>query len=70
MSEGQELLPRRRPAVGAVDDLDIRPANPDGERLHQDGAVLGRRLGHVGEGDGVLLKGNNGDGAHRLTVVT
>ena len=70
MSQGEALLARGGPSVGAADDLEIRPAHPDGERLHQYRAVFGRRLGHLSEIDGVLLERNNGHGAHWLTVVT
>jgi len=70
MPQGESLLAGRGPSVGAADDLEIRPTDADSERFHEHRAVLGRRLGHFGEIDGVLLKGNNGHGAHGFTVVT
>src|SRR6478735_4080659 len=64
MAEDQSIPPRGRPAVFAGDDLDVRPADADGQGLDQDRTVLGRGLGHVVETGGAGGARQYGQGSH------
>ena len=62
--EHQARLARRRPAVLALDDLDVRPADADGDGLDEHRPVVRVRLGDVLEARGLGLVWFDGDGLH------
>ena len=66
--DDEAFLTRRWPPVVAVDDLQVGAADANRLGLDQDGPVVLRWLGHVGERGRALLPGDDGDGAHGLTV--
>ena len=66
--DDEAFLTRGCPPVVAVDDLQVGAADADRLGLDQDGPVVWRWLRHVGELGGALLPGDDGDGAHGLTV--
>jgi len=66
--DDEAFLARGCPPVVAVDDLQVGAADADRLGLYQDGPVVLRWLGHLGERGGALLPGDDGDGAHGLTV--
>jgi hypothetical protein len=47
MAQHQPVTPRRRPAVPAAADLQIRAAHADREGLDQQVALLAERLGDI-----------------------
>ena len=68
--DDEAVLTRWRRPVVAVDDLQIGAADADRLRLDQNRPVLVRGLRHLGQCDGALLRGNDGDGPHGLTIAT
>ena len=66
--DDEPVLARRRPPVLAVDDLQVGAADADRLGLDQDGPVVRRWLRHVGDRDRAWLPGDDGDGAHDLTL--
>ena len=68
--DDEPVLARRCPPVLAVDDLQVGAADADRLGLDQDGPVVRRWLRHVGERDRAWLPGDDGDGAHDLTLAT
>jgi hypothetical protein len=55
-------------AVLGGDDLDVGAAESHREPVHQDGTVLGRRVGQVGEGEGTRRSGPDGQRVHGVTL--
>ena len=68
MTDDQALLPRRRPAIMASDDLAVGAANAERQRAHQHCAIARRRRLDVIEPDGIGTARYDGEGAHRTTL--
>jgi hypothetical protein len=68
VAEDQPLGARRRPAVVAVDDLAVGAAHPEGDAVDEQLAVAGLGIGHVGDGRGAGLEGDDGQRAHATNV--
>ena len=47
MTEYEARLSRRSPAVLALDDLDVRPTNADGNGFHEDRTFMHIRLRNI-----------------------
>jgi hypothetical protein len=66
--DDETFLTGRRPPVATADDLQIGATDANRTRLDQDRPVTWRWFRHVGKRDRALPPGNDGDGAHGLTV--
>ena len=67
MTDDQALLPRRRPAVMAGDDLAVGATNAERQRAHQHYAIALRRRRYIFKTDGIGLSGLDGECAHAGT---
>ena len=66
VADDQTLLARRRPAIGAGDDLAVGAADAERQRAHQHRAVRRRRGGDIFDFCRIGGAGRNGEGAHCL----
>jgi hypothetical protein len=64
VTEHQPRSAGGRPTVLAFDDLDVGPADTDGNRLDQHGPVANVGLGNVVEAGAPRLERFDGDGLH------
>ena len=66
VAQHQARRARGRPAVLALDDLDVGPADPDGDRLDEDRALVDLGLRDLFAAGGSRLHRLDGDGFHSL----
>ena len=66
VAEHEARVARGGPAVLALGDLDVRPADADGHGLHEDRALARVGLGNVLEPGGPGLPGLDGDRLHEV----
>jgi hypothetical protein len=62
--EHEAVVPRRRLAVLATDDLRIGAADADGHDVDEDVALVRGRLGDVGQLEAVRLLGDHRERSH------
>jgi len=66
VAEDEAVVPGRRPAVLPLGDLDVRPADADGDGFDEDRALADLRLGDLFEAGGAGLHRFDGDGLHAV----
>ena len=66
VAEDEARLAGRSPAVLPLDDLDVGPADADGDGLHEDRPLRRARFRNLLQPGGPGLAGLHGDGFHAL----